>query len=405
MLVLIVLGIIIAVVLFSVFSTTAETVSPEGDVFHVHGCKMNNALASYGFLRDFGVHFPKVLCKPPEKVIDANDCDCEDFDAYIDAENPIEYLYDGNTGTYAEVLAKEGLSEIEFKIIPQVFDYNLTDFQIYVDSSADYAAEKIDIYAKGKNFWDSWEECGKDSIEYSGPAWYSIDTDDCPIPKEGIIKLSFNSLSRRSTVLRLTEVSMTFEDASGVTKDLVDFLETPPYKHEESKDRYSYICKSEKVDNECSEEWKKEWVELELGKLAASCWSMGLEGERQPGVFSCYGGTIENIQGSLASDTDSLLENISAAMGKATVAENLTYRQYLGKSSLAGGSNIDTSSIISFLMDGTTTTLSYIIPSLKTKASANGYPSGSTFAIIYIDVHLLNVLLNALQFSDKVFFF
>lgn len=400
-LVLVVLALIVSLVIWSVFTVAADNLSPEGGTLHTIGCKMNNALASYGLLRAVGVHFPKVLCNPREYDIDANNCNCDDFTAFVETEAPIENLYDGDVSTYVKIIADNGKTNIIFRN-NQVFDSNLTSFRIYVDTSLDPFPKTVTLNTRGSTIWSSWKKCLSRNVFPTYTDWYELIIDEkCIIPKEGQIEIVFDTRDREDTAMYISEIDMTL-NISGTIIDFRNAFEFPPEKYEESLERYSFNCAEKMIGGNCSEEWKKQWVGLELGKLAANCWSMGLEGERMPGTFSCYGGKILNLEDNLGTNSSEVIKIISEAMEKAEISERYTYANYLPKTKLTG-ENIDVSNYLSFVTD---IAVSVIFPSLRERAIEYGYRPGSRYSMVYIDRHLLNVLLTGPPIlTDKIVFY
>ncbi|UCD03837.1 MAG: hypothetical protein JSW73_04835 [Candidatus Woesearchaeota archaeon] len=396
--VLIIIGIVVAIVVWVIFFFVSETVSVEGEIFHTIGCQANNYAAAYGLLRDIGMHFPKPLCDPIEIDINADDCDCEDFTAFMQTENPIGNLYDGDINTYTSIVADKGKVVMEFEV-KQVFDYNLTSFRIYIDGVLTNQPEKVEIKIKGEGIFSGWKSCASDTA--FAPGWHELVKSDCPVPAKGKIGLVFDTLYEKGTEVNIVDIEMTFFDGVN-TFTLTDMLKIPPKTSDETSRKYSYLCKTEMSGGKCSETWKKKWVALKLGKLAASCWSMGLEGRRNPGAFACFGGKIENIEVSLVEvPPENVIDSVSEAMNWADLRENLTYREYLPKPKLTGSCP----DFVPYLRSPESF-VSWLIPAVENKAVEKGYPEGSRYAIVYADIHIQSVLWATFNppYSDKIVF-
>lgn len=396
--ILVIIGIIIAIALWAIFSTASKTLAPEGETFHTIGCQLNNGLASYGLLKDYGIHLPKVLCKPSEININADDCKCEDFTAIKDSEYPITNLYDKDFQKYTSISSKNGKVRIEFEI-RQLFEYNITEVEIYTDSLLGLMPKEITIETKGDSIWDRWTRCkhAKLPLPLTTGIHEIMGSSKCEVVPGGKIAIIFDTLYEGNPQINIPELNITFEDAFE-RKELIDVLKVPPKISGETSRQYSYDCKLDQVDGECSQEWKKRWVALQLGRLAASCWSMGLEGKRQPGAFACYGGKIENLGESLAGDGDGVVEIVSESNKMLELLNNQTYNDYLPKNKM-------TANCPNFL-PYVEVHAPFLISALVGTPAKNGYPAGSYYTIVYSDLHVLSALhgVGSPPFSDKVVF-
>lgn len=396
--VVIVLGIAIAIVVWILFFFASETISIEGETFHTAACQANNILASYSILRDFGIHFPKPFCDPIQIDIDGNDCDCEDFTAYMRSEFPIINLYDGVTSTYTSIISDNGKVIMEFEFMP-VFDYELTSFGVYRDGALINQPEKVEIKIKAEGVFSRWATCATETIFV--PGWHEILSTNCDVTAKSKIAIIFDTMDEDITQINIAEIRMTFDDGfNPPITDLTALLKTPPKTSEEVARKYSYECKEDMEDGECNDEWRTRWAALKLGKLAASCWSMGLEGKRNPGAFACFGGRIKNIPSRIGTDADDLMDEVADAMRYADLRENLTYRQYLSRLRLSGGCP----DFVPYLRSPQSF-VSWLIPAIENKAVADGYPTECRYALVYTDIHLQSLFWALTPpYSDKIVF-
>lgn len=382
--IILIVGIVAGVLVYTVFNSLSEPLSTEGNVFKTLGCYVSNTISSYGLLRDVGVHIPKFLCEPSHVNINASECDCEDFDAFLSTKHPIENIEDNSTSTHASVLAKEGRGNLNYEL--KFWPVNLTSFKFYTNSSLQPSRLKITIESKGEGFFSSWQECASETIQVTGGYKEILAGKRCELMEEGKMRVTIDTLNNDDTELNIPEINMSFS-SSGSSIPTKSALSLPP-NVEESKKRYSYICKQDMVDGECSEEWKKKWVALKLGKLASQCWKMGLEGTRQPGAFPCFGGKITGISGSVASGGRSLMSKVASASEKAYIEkDDMTYREYLPRSRLAH----NCPDFIPYVREPGAFT-SWLIPSFANKNVDHGYRNYDHYSIVYADAHALSIL-------------
>lgn len=396
---LMLLGLIMAVLIWMTFASTAQTLAPSGKTFQIVGCKINNAMASYGVLKDFGIHLPKIFCKPFKEDINANDCDCRDFDAYMDSTHPLSNLYDDDVSEYASIFAEGGKTRIEFDA-KHVFDYKLRTAEIYINTSLPNPPLEIDIKIK-ESMWSRWKNCNSKTFRTPSDGWHDLlDHSDCEVPSESKIAIIFDTSKSDGKSIEISELNLTFEDDIGTVEPMEDILNLPPSKAEESLVRYSYFCNKNMENGECSEKWKRNWVALQLSKLAASCWSMGLENTGQPGAFPCFGGKIIGLEDSLGADGSEVIHLVANSSTMAQINDNITYEDYLPASKL----NHQCPDLTPYF-ENIRTYSPWMLPAFLNHPISSGYKPGSRYFISYADMHIMTASYNlGVYGSDKIIF-
>ena len=403
-----ILALIVGVVVWLAFWGTAQGLAPEGQAFHTASCKLNSILSSFTFLTAGGgllgievapaaispFRVPNIFCKPARVDIDANNCKCSDFTTSLTEQYILGNMYDGDTNTIVKLPLPEKGNKIDFTL-PEYYegDINLTSFKIYIDPTGESQPKEISI--KTGKFLRSWRTCFEGEIEIPGAAdWVELNP-KCKLYSKGKLRIELiNSTNPEMHEVNIIDFNFS---ASGDRKGVKQVANLPPEVHK--LETWADRCYKEVRWGGCSDEWKKEWVALKLGKSAASCWAMGLEGKRNPGIFICYHGKITNLPGSIGTDEDTAAGNISKAMEKASLKGGQTYAQYLPRKKL----HPYCSDLIAYLRGyaPVTAPASAIAMLLAgTGHAGGGYQNGEYYSIVYGDAYLLA----APFLEDKVFF-